>query len=459
MGDFLAATAAEELIIERARKQAKLKNNASSNADLGDCIINNEHKLSNRNANAFSLDDNAHVLYEGHRFARFYCEGGLTSHDYSQEPILDPSKQGARAIVATLKRKGTVLLQDDITYNISAQEKQESLVIEWSGANDLITVNEEPTQEEADKAVQERINNMEQLIKNGYTNLVLFNLPDLSLTPRYQRKDERAQRNAAEISNYFNKRLAEQSELLKTKYKNQKPPIDLSIFDVCSLLREVYDTPEKYGFDKSKLTTPYTETKEFKDNQNNANNRQNKTSPSEGYMFWDDVHPTADMDSWLAVKSKEQYDKKFQFQAPAHKISSIDQKNDDDIKKRLDKLGLDLPKTPENRQLPKNIKKILDIIFFEAKKMYLSENTTRKQKGELLLKFVTDIDKKGNLDEIRDYISTFAHYDENMNIIKSHKNPISDFLFFKHTTRTEDNINTLIDAINRLIPEPIMKPE
>ena len=68
------------------------------------------------------------------------------------------------------------------------QIKIKTLVIEWSGANDLITVNLHPNIKTAQRAVNARIENIEKLIEQGYQHFVLINLSDLSLTPRYQNK-------------------------------------------------------------------------------------------------------------------------------------------------------------------------------------------------------------------------------------------------------------------------------
>lgn len=105
------------------------------------------------------------------------------------------------------------------------------MIIEWSGANDLLTVNAEPTLIEADNAVNARIANLEILIQQGYRNFVLVNLPDLSLTPRFQAKTRKEQENATKCSEYFNDQLADKAKQLIEKYKDLNIPLNLSIFD------------------------------------------------------------------------------------------------------------------------------------------------------------------------------------------------------------------------------------
>ncbi len=218
-GDYYCSAIAEGFEIEDERKKLKLGHTASANADISDEFLT-DMALRKQNETSFSLNDDQHILFKGERFARFYCEGGLSAYDYSTSITIDPTKEIPRLILSSLDKKRKELLAEDKKYAISKAEKAETLVIEWSGANDFITENEKPTHTEADNAINARISNIEALIQNGYRNFVLFNLPDLALTPRYQAKDQWEQDNASECCDYFNKQLAARCAELNRKYQD-----------------------------------------------------------------------------------------------------------------------------------------------------------------------------------------------------------------------------------------------
>jgi len=431
-GDYVSATTVEQFEINAARRKLKLDNSARSNADIGDELLTNR-KLLKKDENAFSLNQDKHVLYNGERFARFYCEGGLTAHDYKTSITLDPTKEASRLILATLEEKRALLLKEDKKYAVSKHEKAETLVVEWSGANDLITVNEEPTYREADNAVSARIANVEQLIQKGYRNFVLFNLPNLALTPRYQAKNKAQQDNAAASSKYFNQQLAAKCQELNEKYG-----ANLSVFDVSGLFEEVYHNPEKYDFDKDKLTTPYTTSAVFKENENNPVDKAEKISPAKGYMFWDDVHPTETMHNWLAEKFQDKYNNAFEFVSP--EPIKLKAHEEADIALSDEKVVVNM--------LPEDVLKILNKLHKNAESMCKSRTKSRREKGELLKNFVFDVKSKcGCLEDVHELISAFKMDDSNMKIIKKHNNRIYDFFARKKTTRSEDDIAALEQAI------------
>lgn len=412
-GDFVAATTVEEFKLEQIRKKLNLNNDPVCNADVVDDILTHTDELKD-NEKSFSLNDDKHISFKGERFARFYCEGGLTAHDYSSDFTTHPVLEVTRRILATLGSKREQLLADDKKYNISNLEKAETLVVEWSGANDLITANERPSHDAADKAVRERINNIEQLINNGYRNFVLFNLPDLSLIPRYQRQSKDEQINASECTDYFNRQLQEKSLELIKKYQDSVP-INLSVFDVHTEFNKIYNNPEEYKFHRDKLKSPFVESEPFKENQHNSVDQKEHISPAEGYMFWDDVHPTADVHDRLAVIFKEKYyGKVFKFEPPG---------------------------------VETDVSLILHRIQLRAYLMSRSTDTKRKEKGELLNHFIFEIQsKQGNLEGIDRFISEFT-IDPNYSKILTHQNPITDFFRNKTTTQSEDDIAALQNAI------------
>lgn len=281
--DHFCTKIADERIIEQ------LKRKGMDGCDIADAVIAKDRRLKHTIQDSYFLDNHLYVKYNGQLLARTYDEGGLTAHDYSWAPSSSIVRFFSRIILTTLAAMRNQLLSYDKEYEVPLAKKAKTLVIEWSGANDLITVNKEASRLEADKAVADRIQNVKQLKKNGYKNFVLFNLPDLSLTPRYQALSAVEQQNAHACSLYFNEQLAAECAKLKQTF----PDCSIEVFDVNKMFTDVYNHPENYGFDKEKLTTPFIKS-------NNFTKIANKISPATGYMFWDDLHPTADMHAKLA---------------------------------------------------------------------------------------------------------------------------------------------------------------
>lgn len=305
--------AVDALIDDVTRKSHPTRR--SSIADLGteisDELIEGDSSVKKRVEESYSLDmkltrNNLRLTYEGQVLARSYAQGGLTAYDYAWSLSSSISRFFSRIILSTLSKKRKEVLTDDIALGTTLEEKGKTLVVEWSGANDLITVNKKPSEAEADKAIAARIKNIEELIKHGYKHFVLFNLPDLGLTPRYQRKGGDEKATATRVSEYFNIHLQAECDKLKEKYRDE---CSIEVFDVASTFKEVYDNPAKYGFDPAKQTTPYAGSKDFKINPDH-------TSPEEGYMFWDDVHPIMLLQSIMSNVFYKKYAFEYNFQQP-----------------------------------------------------------------------------------------------------------------------------------------------
>ncbi|CDZ77926.1 Phosphatidylcholine-sterol acyltransferase precursor [Legionella massiliensis] len=298
--DHISARLISEFIIRELKTEAGM-----SPSDIADAIIHNEPRVKELVHGSYSLGDDLCVKYKGSDFVRNYDEGGLTSHDYSWAPSTSISRFATRLIVSTLGAKLAQLLAYDQENPPSKIQKAQTLIVEWSGANDLITVNAEPSMLEVDRAIRSRITHAEQLIKSGYRNFVLFNLPDLSLCPHFQSLSAAERSNAHQCTEYFNAELARACRELNETY----PHCSIDVFDVNSVFKEIYDEPEKYGFDRDKRSRSFIRSPEF-------TIRANGTSPANGYMFWDGIHPSADMHALLADRFYEKYAADYNFSSP-----------------------------------------------------------------------------------------------------------------------------------------------
>lgn len=273
--------------------------------DTSDAVIASDYRIHNKINYGYRLNDNLRVQYQGLDFVRHYMEGGLTSHDYSWKPSKSLSRFFSRLVLSTLADQRQKLFEDDRHRAINRKQKAETLVLEWSGANDLITVNEKPSKSEVDDAVRARIFNAVQLIKNGYRHITLLNLPNLALTPRYKKKSASERLEAEQYSHYFNQQLAIKCQKLQEDY----PYCSIQVYEVNKQFDKLYHSPGKYGFEKSKMDLPYVDSADFYIYPNG-------TSPSIGYMFFDDIHPSADVHTHLADKLYEKYNKHYLFSKP-----------------------------------------------------------------------------------------------------------------------------------------------
>lgn len=283
-----------------------------SNDDLADAIIAKEKGVIDSLRYDYNLENDLYVTFEGRDFIRSYDEGGLSAYDYSWRPSSSITRFFSRIILSTLEKKREKLLTYDEEHQVTGLQKEQTLVVEWSGANDLITVNAEPSIAEVDRAIKERVKNVEILLQKGYRNFVLFNLPDLSLTPRFQNKTgdsgDKARANAHKCVDYFNQELAKACEKFKTMF----PHCYFDVFDINSFFVQAYNNPKDYGLDPNKLKQPFTTSPDFRI-------LPNGTAPAKGYAFWDDIHPTADVHAVLGNEFYKKYNPEFTFSEPEGK--------------------------------------------------------------------------------------------------------------------------------------------
>lgn len=303
--DFDAADEADD-ILTGDHKNHRIPKDKLEPSEIGDAILDLDPRIKGLLAHNYFLNDDRAIRYEGQEFVRTYDEGGLTAHDYSWSLSASPTLLAIRRIVSHLSLKREQLLADDQKHEITMTQKARSLVMELSGANDLFEANARPSREAADLAVKARVRNAELLMKNGYRNFALFNLPDLSLTPYFQAKCKEDQENARTCSAYFNEKLKAEIESLRELY----PFCTFEVFDLSSKFTDIYDHPENYRIDPAKQKIPYITSKDFKIEANH-------TSPAPGYMFWDIVHPTTAVHDTLARWAYEEVSKKFKFSAPS----------------------------------------------------------------------------------------------------------------------------------------------
>ncbi len=269
--------------------------------------------------------------------AQTFCIGGMTAYNYTRISLEDEVtqlKDEAKAV--GLIKAGIEAITDPIeaqvlwsleamrqsffknTLQVSEQDKVETLVIEWSGANDFVTINQCPTENAIKLAVEARLSHVREMVKAGYRHFVLFNLPALDLTPRFQEADETLREETQKGVEFFNAELKKGIESLQTEYEENTCTFHL--FDANSLFKNAYENPTVYGFSESKKNAIYTESEMFL--------KEGTGAPDEGYMFWDRVHPMTEVHQLLGKHFRAIFDEHYLFTiSPENQIDAFRQRH------------------------------------------------------------------------------------------------------------------------------------
>ncbi len=166
------------------------------------------------------------------------------------------------------------------------------LVAIWAGANNLI-LSQSLTEhvhytEAAEEAAQEMLTNVNSLIKFGAQNIIVFNLPDIGITPEYAGNPEGAA-NATLFTNTFNSLYS--SGL--TNIQIASPQVTFTSIDIFTLFNDILENPNSYGLTETQTTllTAYAADPNIDQSQ---------------YLFYDEVHPSTAMHKILANKVYQQ---------------------------------------------------------------------------------------------------------------------------------------------------------
>ena len=352
--------AEEELLLAQEANKPKSKGHILDNADAADAILARGKNLDQGPLNvklressddladkfisdprysryiqdSYTLDSGRKAHFNGQVFLENNSQGGSTSHNYQGstkflsifEPFTAIKLFFTRLIVSSLPKQITQFLKNNEEREISQEQKDKTLVTLFSGANDLITANARPMEAAADLAIKGTMDSLERLLAQGYIHVVVCNVPDLSLTPRFQNSSEEERANARKVSEYFNAQL----KLKYNELKIRHPNCSLELFDIGSVFSEIYQDVLTHGeqskyaeyFDQDKLKEPYIESKDFQITPEG-------TSPGCKHMFWDDVHPSATMHALLMErfiqdkKGLAMYDVTAPEEQPAEKLCHL----------------------------------------------------------------------------------------------------------------------------------------
>lgn len=320
--DALAAKLASELLIRETRANTKEASFSNRSADIADAILDKSSKLHRTEQAAYSLEKDTFVGFKEHPdFFRTFAEGGLTAHDYKGALSISPTRFVTRFLLSTLEAKRNLLFADDAKHQYGPLHKAQTLVIEESGINDLVTANRDPSDIEVDLLIKARVDNVREMIKHGYKRFMLFNLPDISKTPLYHHAGPLKQAQAKACIDKANAKLATQLAELRAEFDDDAYHFEL--FDLHALFDEVYDHPKRHGFDPKRLHEPYTESRDFQKDRAHLHDQH-------GHLFWDPLHPSGHVHEIAAENIQDKILSTFELldisQTPAgKKADDIDQ--------------------------------------------------------------------------------------------------------------------------------------
>ncbi|KAJ6077672.1 uncharacterized protein N7446_000608 [Penicillium canescens] len=150
---------------------------------------------------------------------------------------------------------------------------EDTLFAIWIGINDIhFSYERDDTDEVLTYLFQRHLQLAETMYNCGARRFLLINVPPLSRTPTYLKKDE-WHRNAHQVMvEKFNNRLA----LEKRKFEKRFPDSSTSLYDSWSFFTEILNHPTGYGFDAD------------------------TSCIGNGCLWWDSYHPTSAVHSLLA---------------------------------------------------------------------------------------------------------------------------------------------------------------
>lgn len=191
------------------------------------------------------------------------------------------------------------------TFELLVQNQEPEEVLEddlfflWAGANDYFGfIDDDPTTPdtiEADfpskgKEIKQAVLDVvdiniggaiQEIIDLGGKDIVVFNLPDLTVTPLGQKLDPSDQKSLKKLSRKHNKQLLETIESLE----HSNPNVDIIHVNINPIVKKIIRKPHKFGF--TNVTDNFTGI----DLYTGISEPPSSGNPND-YLFFDSVHIT-----------------------------------------------------------------------------------------------------------------------------------------------------------------------
>ena len=182
--------------------------------------------------------------------------------------------------------------------------KTKTLFTVLIGGNDLINYNRTVNQIMAD--VQDSV---EAIIANGGKNILILNLPDISVAPVFKVNAQLDKVKIAEQVADYNIKLANYIETLKNRHHNQ---INIELFNTAASFSQIISSPAKYGIANVTDSCLNLNT-DSSGNYLKAQKARVICSNADTFMFWDNLHPTTKMHEILATEVDKFIQNKYSF--------------------------------------------------------------------------------------------------------------------------------------------------
>jgi phospholipase/lecithinase/hemolysin len=165
----------------------------------------------------------------------------------------------------------------------------------WAGSNDVLDIansTETPAQQQAtvQQAVNNEVGSIDGLIAHGAKDLVVMSVPDLGVTP-YEKARPASDATSSALAQSYNSELG---AALKAIMASGAASIDY--VNTYAMLDAAVTSPATYGF--TNVTQPVW-------NGNLTSSHSGTLAATgagqNGYLFFDDLHPTATGHAWLAA--------------------------------------------------------------------------------------------------------------------------------------------------------------
>lgn len=157
----------------------------------------------------------------------------------------------------------------------------------WAGSNDVLDIaNSTLTPAQQQKSVQQAVTNetnfVAGLVAHGAKDVVVLNVPNLGETP-YEAARPKTQAGATSLSQQYDAGLASSLQTIMAS-----GAVSIDLIDTYSLLDAAIANPAAYAL--TNVTQPVW-TGNLTDNQHGTLNATG--AAQNGYLFFDDLHPTA----------------------------------------------------------------------------------------------------------------------------------------------------------------------
>lgn len=197
---------------------------------------------------------------------------------------------GFENVIAPNDLPGTGALAQAILFaSLGLQPAEDALFIYLAGANDLAGSTVIPPQTDISVPLANTLNALQLLLGAGAQNILVSNLPDLSLTPRFNGLPEPEVTALSELVTAYNAGLSEIVDGLATGV----PTAEFIEFDFNGLFLDTVENADSFGFTNvtNSCLGDFTPPFDFD---------FSVCDDPDSYLFWDDFHPTTQANEIVA---------------------------------------------------------------------------------------------------------------------------------------------------------------